>query len=87
MVLFESAATLAVLGAVLLLHIASQIFGGILSKIISILNLCLHIALLVPIVIDGVPIAEAVLCYMASVFCYVLCFFVRHVLFERGNKS
>ena len=85
MVLFESTATLVILGAVFLLHIAAEIFCGILSKIISIVNICLHIALLVPIIIDGVPIAEAVLCYMASVFCYVLCFFIRHVASGKGE--
>ena len=84
MIIFTSALSLISLGVVCGVHIASRLAPGILSKILDVVNVCLHIALIFVLMIEEIPIEESVLCYMISVFVYTLCSFLAHRL--HGNK-
>ena len=88
MLLFHSTASLIILGAAILLHIGTQLIYGIFTKILTFVNIALHIALIIPLLLDGVPIEEAVLAYMISVFTYTLSSFVSHtVSVRRAGKE
>ena len=56
----------------ILLHIASAIVRGKLSKLLNYVNLALHIIFLIPMMTLGLTIEDAVLMYMISVFVYTL---------------
>ena len=83
MLIFKSAPILISLGVILAVHIVSSFVGGIISKILAIVNIALHIGLFILLMCEKIPIGEAVLCYMTSVFVYVSCFFLSHILSER----
>ena len=55
----------------ILLHIASAIVRGKLSKLLNYVNLALHIIFLIPMMTLGLTIEDAVLMYMISVFVFV----------------
>lgn len=80
MLIFKSAFTLIILGVVCALHLLSQLTSGILAKSLAFVNIALHIGLLFVLMLEEIPIAEAVLAYMFSTFVYVLIFFVMHSL-------
>ena len=83
MLIFKSALSLISLGVLCGMHIASRLATGILSKILAVVNICLHIVLLFVLMVENIPIEESVLCYMISVFVYTLTFFVTHTLFSK----
>lgn len=83
MLIFKSAITLILLGVIAAVHIASIFVGGIISKILAVVNIGLHIGLFIVLMCEKIPIGEAVLCYMTSVFIYVASFFLSHTLSER----
>lgn len=87
MVIFKSVTVMIMLGAAVLLHLASQLCHGILAKILAISNICLHIALIFPLVFIKAPISEAVLCYMFSVFVYTAVFFFRHMISSNAEEK
>ena len=80
MVLFQSIASLILLGTVVLIHIATQLVDGILAKILTFVNIALHIAIIIPLLLDSVPIEEALLVYMISLFSYTLFSYFRHIV-------
>ncbi len=61
-----------------LLHLASAITRGIISKTLNYANLGLHIVFLIPMMTLAIPIEEAVLVYMISVFSYAMICNVRY---------
>ncbi len=80
MVIFQSVTVMIMLSTAVVLHITAQLCHGIVAKILAIVNICLHIGLIFPLVFGEIPISEAVLCYMFSVFVYTAMFFVRHMI-------
>ncbi|MBQ2737592.1 MAG: hypothetical protein IJF38_02800 [Clostridia bacterium] len=56
----------------ILLHVASAIVRGRLSRLLNYVNLALHIIFLIPMMTLGLTIEDAVLMYMISVFVYTL---------------
>lgn len=72
MIIFESPVSLALFCALILLHIVTAIFNGKISKILRYVNIALHIIMILTLLYDGVPIDEAALLYMISVFVYTL---------------
>lgn len=80
MVLFQSIASLILLGTVVLIHIATQFVDGILAKILTFVNIALHIAIIIPLLLDSVPIEEALLVYMISIFSYTLFSYLNHIV-------
>ena len=84
MILLESTASIIILGVAILLHIATQIIDGILAKILAFVNIALHISLFIPLILDAVPIEEAVLAYTASAFFYTAASYVRHLIATRN---
>lgn len=78
MLIFKSAPALISLGVICGMHIASRLTSGILSKILAIVNVCLHIAFIFVLMTEEIPIEESVLCYMISVFVYTLTSFAVH---------
>ena len=62
---------------ILALHIASAIFSGKIALIINIVNIALHIALFLLLIMLGIPFDESTLVLMMSVFVYALSHFVR----------
>ena len=67
MIIFTSPISIALYCIMMLLHIIGAIFDGKIGKIPNYVNIALHIALIIPLIIDGVPVDEAVLLYMISV--------------------
>lgn len=78
MIILSDITVIIFIAAILILDVAVQFIGGIVGKILSIVNLCLHISLIFPMMTIKTPMAEAVLVYMLSTFVYTLVFFVRH---------
>ena len=72
MIIFESPVSLALLCTLILLHVVTAIFNGKISKILGYVNIALHIIMILTLLYDGVPIDEAALLYMISVFVYTL---------------
>ena len=72
MIIFESPVSLALLCTLILLHVVTAIFNGKISKILRYVNIALHIIMILTLLYDGVPIDEAALLYMISVFVYTL---------------
>ena len=86
MLIFKSALTLISLGVICGVHIATRITPQLTSKILAIVNICLHIAFLFVLMIEKIPIAESVLCYMISLFVYTLTFFIVHTISLREGS-
>ncbi len=84
MILLESTASIVILGVAILLHIATQLIDGVPAKILAFVNIALHILLFVPLILDAVPIEEAVLLYAVSVFFYTAASYVRHLIAVRN---
>ena len=64
--------TIISLSVIVLLHIITAIFDNKISKILEYVNVTLHIALVLALLYDGVPIEEAPLAFMISLFVYTL---------------
>ena len=60
---------------ILALHIVSAILSGKIVLIINIVNIALHIALFLLLIIFGIPFDESALVLMMSVFVYALSHF------------
>ena len=80
-----SAITLAVM---CILHaVCSFIPNETIAKLLTFVNIALHIALILPMVIAGFDISIAVLFYMISVFCYALCSYIRYAVDCRAKRE
>ena len=61
----------AMLAAACILHFFTCfVFSGIVAKILGYVNVALHIALILPLLLANLDISVAVLFYMISVFVY-----------------
>lgn len=70
------------------LHLLSAlVLKGIVAKILNLVNIVLHIALMVPMMLAGFDISLAVMLYMVSVFCYSLSSYIRYALDERKRRK
>lgn len=80
-----SAITLAVM---CILHaVCSFIPNETIAKLLTFVNIALHIALILPMVIAGFDISIAVLFYMISVFCYALCSYIGYAIDQRAKRE
>ncbi|MBQ7387417.1 MAG: hypothetical protein IJW03_04535 [Clostridia bacterium] len=86
MILFESAVALALICAMLLLHVIASFLRGAWQTVLNILNILLHIALLPVLLYNAVPLDESVLAYMASVLVYTLVRFISYEV-RRGRDD
>ena len=85
MTILQSPAVCAAFCLLIALHITAAIFNGKVSKIINIVNITLHIALIFPLLICKIPIDEAVLLYMISTLAYTLARYIKSSLEKRGD--
>ena len=60
------------LAVLIVLHAAAVILRGALGKVISYINILLHVAMLLPLSYYKIAIEEAVLVYLVSIFSYTL---------------
>ena len=87
MQVFESPLVLCMICAMIILHIISYFTHGIVPKILTYVNIALHIALIYPLISYGFKIDESVLLYMISFFVFVLVRFVGVRIEERRGKT
>jgi len=87
MTVFENTAALIIACAIILLHIITCILESRISKILKYVNIALHIGLIFPMIFGGMPIDEAVLLYMISIFVYTLSRLARGSLAGRGGRD
>ena len=85
MTILQSPAVCAVFCLLIVLHVAASIFIGKVTKIINIMNITLHIALIFLLLICKIPIDEAVLLYMISTLAYTLARYIKSSLEKRGD--
>ncbi len=83
---FSSAPAMIMLAAIVLLHILSIVLDGIWAKITISVNIALHIALFLVLIIAKIPLDETVTLYMMSVLVYVLSAFLKRRLEGRSDK-
>ena len=74
---------LGALAVLIVLHIVSLILHGMGAKLVSYVNIALHVAFLFPLAYYKIRIEEAVLCYLVSVFSYTLAATVHHYVISR----
>ncbi|MBQ8583482.1 MAG: hypothetical protein IJ488_02600 [Clostridia bacterium] len=90
MIIFTSPAVIIISALIIILDIAKEFTDGILGKILAVVNICLHISLIFPLMLVKAPIAEAVLVYMCSTFVYTASYLLFSVVFskeaERGGE-
>ena len=72
MKLLSSPAVLAVLGICIVLHILSCLLHAKAAKVLSYINILLHTVLVVVSAFSALPIEEAVLVYLISLFAYTV---------------
>jgi hypothetical protein len=88
MIIFTSPAVIIVSALILILDIAKEFVVGIMGKTLAIVNICLHILLIFPLMFAGAPIGEAVLVYMCSTFVYTASHLLCSVICkERGKRE
>ena len=76
MTLFTNIAAVIILSIICTLHILNFVLPNLYSKILSFVNIALHIALLIPLLLESCEMADITLSYMISVFVYTLSAFV-----------
>ncbi len=86
MIIFTSPAVIIISALIIILDIAKEFVGGILGKILAVVNICLHISLIFPLMLAGAPIGEAVLVYMCSTFVYTASHLLSTVIFRERAK-
>ena len=84
MILFETPLVLVTLLVLIGLHIGILFMPEVLAKIMTYVNIGLHIAILPLMLMYQYTIEEGVLVYMISVFSYTLASFIKY---ERSIKS
>ena len=77
MIIFQSVYALIVTAVVISLHIVTAFSKPMLAKILNYVNISLHIVLFLTLILENVPIDEAVMVYMFSIFVYLSARFVR----------
>ncbi|MBO5102019.1 MAG: hypothetical protein J6C39_05745 [Clostridia bacterium] len=86
MTIFTSPAVIIMSALIIILDIAKEFADGILGKILAVVNICLHISLIFPLMLVKAPIAEAVLVYMCSTFVYTASHLLFSVVFGKEAK-
>ena len=76
MMIFKTPIILAMLAILIGLHIASLLISEKLGKILTFVNIGLHILLLPLLLLQKFTIEEGVLCYMISIFAYTLASYI-----------
>ena len=77
MIIFQSTYALIITVVVISLHIVTAFSKSLPFKILNYVNIGLHIALFLTLILENVPIDEAVMVYMLSVFVYLAARLVR----------
>ena len=72
MKLLSSTPVLVALGVCVILHVLSCLLRGRASRVLSYINIAMHIALVILSAFASLPIEEAVLVYLFSLFVYTL---------------
>ena len=86
MMLFSNPLILLGLLVVILLHIPCSILPSKIGKILNIVNICLHIALIALMICTSIPFDECVLSLMLSALCYLIIQLISdHVAARRGG--
>ena len=84
MIIFESPLSLILSALVCVLHVSGAFVGKLAARIINVVNIIIHIALICVFLYDGVPLDEAVLVFMLSVFVYTL---TRFIIYEVRRRE
>ena len=84
MLVFKTPLVLCVVCVMLALHIISYFTSDVISKILTYVNIALHIVLVYPLIHYGFTIDESVLLYMISTFVFVTARFIG-ARFGRGG--
>ena len=84
MALFHSIPAMCAIILIISIHIISAFMKDNIAKILQFVNIGLHIALFLILILSDIPIDEAVLSYMISVFTYLLVGYIRH---GRGGEG
>ena len=85
MTLFTSLPAVLMLAAACFLHLPAVFMNGLLAKISVFANITLHIALFCAMVFFAIPIEEAVLAFMISLFVYTAISLL-HYKMGRGTR-
>ncbi len=86
MILFSTMPVLLALALLVLLHLLSTLFEGIVSKVLTYINISLHVFLVIPLLIYDFSFEEGVLVYMISITFYTLFGFIRY-LYEKKQRE
>ncbi len=78
MALFHSIPALCAIILIIAVHVVSAFMKEKIAKILQFVNIGLHNALFLTLMLSDIPIDEAVLSYMISVFTYLLVGYIRH---------
>ena len=87
MIIFKTPIILAMLAILIGLHIASLLVSEKVGKILTYVNIGLHILLLPLLLLQKFTIEEGVLCYMISVFAYTLASYIVYKKRSSDNAS
>ena len=87
MIIFKTPMILAMLAILIGLHIASLLVSEKVGKILTYVNIGLHILLLPLLLLQKFTIEEGVLCYMISVFAYTLASYIVYKKRSSDNAS
>lgn len=87
MLLFETPLVLGILCVIIALHIASYFTPEHKAKMLTYVNIALHIFLMFSLIFCGFKIDESVLIYMISLFCFVGCRFIGETVRRREDSS
>ena len=87
MIIFKTPLVLLALAVLIALHIVSHFVSEKLSKILTFVNIGLHVALLFLLMYKGFTIEEAVLAYMISLFAYTLTAYLTYKLRDGKTKE
>ena len=85
MIFLQSVLTLIIVFAIISIHIATLFLKEKTAKICTYVNIGLHILLFPILLIENIPIDEAVMLYMISIFAYLFPRFASSLL-EKGGR-
>jgi len=87
MLLFSYPIVLIALAAIIAIHAIAALVRDCASRILTYINIVLHLLLLIPLILYKFKLEEAVLVYMISVFAYTLISYIKYLLFERKAEG
>lgn len=87
MLLLSCPIVLVALAAIIAIHVIAALAGSFASRILTYINIVLHLLILIPLVLYKFKIEEAVLVYMISVFAYTLINYIKYRIFEGKTED